>query len=189
MFKSMLQYRQEFCRHLDATSTLHKSPFREWAALRISRSSTRQTMLTVGSSKVNGYSARQTLCTSTLRSWREEDSDQRSTCLLTWRLPRPHPVTSTRLPRFKTMSRRERTAQRFPELFETIGRLDTLAQVHFDAPTKLRQVTPPNLHSSRSNRCPSNDQNFADNWTPQQSCSPRNFQDETRPRHPQTQST
>ena len=89
------------------------------------------------------------------------------------------------------------------ELFETARRLDTLAQVHFDVPTNLRQVTPnlrTEIHRSTcsfsSNRCPSNGKNLADNWTPQQSCSPRNFQyrwkprvGETGPRHPQTRST
>ena len=44
---------QQFCSN---------STYREWAALRNLRSSTRHTMLTVGSSTVQGFSARQNLC-------------------------------------------------------------------------------------------------------------------------------
>ena len=77
----------------------------------------------------------------TLSSWPEEDREQRSTCLLPWRLPRPHPVTSTLLPKFRSTSRRKRTAQRFPE-----SRSRPLAAstrlLKFTSMSKILQVAP-----------------------------------------------
>ena len=127
----------------------------------------------------------------TLRSWLEEDREQISTCLLPWRLPRPHPVTSTLLPKFKSTSRRKRTAQRFPE-----SRSRPLAAstrlLKFTSMSKILQVAP-NLRTEihRSTFAPVHFQvDFpVTTRTSQTTGAAGSLAWEREPRHPQTQST
>ena len=120
------------------------SAFREWATLRSLRSSTRQTMLTVGSSTVQGFSVRQKLCIAIPASTRLLESTQRS---------RPGEdraeinlfadLTAVRLVTLAhaqidvpTWSRIRTEISR--EFCGTTGRRDTLAQVQDNISPKLR---------------------------------------------------